>query len=314
MAEVNLFVRRPSSSVVPRPRFLSEEDEKAEETDRRRLHDLDGKIDELRRRRLALVQRVRELSQEQKALFDQRKDPHAVAERLHGEHQELGRKLSVLRGERDRARKKLEELVARAREVRAEVPPTERVRPDRVRQEIHDLEVRQQTQSLTLAEENALIDRMRERTKLLRDLEAHETMLKEHEKRRKEAEAAIVAGRSEVDRISQEYAHTRADREGKMAEIRSELERAGTIVAQMRGKALERRGLMEKLDASGRELGTIEGEARKILQSSRARRDEARAAVRAFAPRRGDRSTGDRAEARADARLEELLKRGKVSL
>ena len=99
-----------------------------------------------------------------------------------------------------------------------------------------------------------------------------------------------------------------------MAEIRSELERAGTIVAQMRGKALERRGLMEKLDASGRELGTIEGEARKILQSSRARRDEARAAVRAFAPRRGDRSTGDRAEARADARLEELLKRGKVSL
>ena len=202
MAEVNLFVRRPSSSVVPRPRFLSEEDEKAEETDRRRLHDLDGKIDELRRRRLALVQRVRELSQEQKALFDQRKDPHAVAERLHGEHQELGRKLSVLRGERDRARKKLEELVARAREVRAEVPPTERVRPDRVRQEIHDLEVRQQTQSLTLAEENALIDRMRERTKLLRDLEAHETMLKEHENRPKVPEAAIVAGRSLGDRIS----------------------------------------------------------------------------------------------------------------
>lgn len=263
---------------------------------------------------MALVEKVRELSAEQKKLFDARQEPQDVAERLHAEHQELGRRLSALRNERDRARHHLDELVARAREVRAEISPSERVRPDRVRKEIQELESRQQTHALPLAEENALIDRLRERTRFLKELEAHETVLKEHEKRRKEAEAAILAGRAEIDRLTQEWGTTRAAREKRMDEIRGELVRAGTIVAQIREKALVRRELMKKLDEAGRELDGLDFEARKILAASRTRREEARAAMRTFAPRRSDRGPTDRADQRADARLEELLKRGKVSL
>ncbi len=299
---------------MPTRSFLSEEADQEERDGRERLREIDGKIDVLRGRRLALVEKVRELSSEQKKLFDVRQEPQAVAERLHAEHQELGRRLSTLRNDRDRARHHLDELVARAREVRAEMSPSERIRPDRVRKEIKELVARQQTSALPLAEENALIDRLRERTRLLHDLEAHESVLKEHEQRRKEAEAAVLAGRAEIDRLNQEWTATRAGRDKKMEEIRAELLRAGTIVAQIREKALARRELMQKLDVAGRELDGLDTEARKILAASRARREEARAAMRTFAPRRSDRAPGDRAEARADARLEELLKRGKVSL
>ena len=299
---------------MPVRSFLSEEADNEEREDRQRLREIDGKFDQLRARRMALVEKVRELSAEQKKLFDARQEPQAIAERLHAEHQELGRRLSTLRSERDKARHQLDELVARAREVRAEMSPTERVRPDRVRKEIQELEARQQTTALPLAEENALIDRLRERTRFLKDLEAHEAVIKEHEKRRKEAEAAILAGRAEVERLGKEWSDTRAAREKKMEEIRAELLRAGTIVAQIREKALARRELMEKLDVSGRELDALDREARKILAASRARREEARVAIRTFAPRRSERPATDRADARADQRLEELLKRGKVSL
>ena len=300
---------------VPTRSFLSEEADKEEREDRYRLREIDGKVDQIRARRMALVDKVRELSAEQKKLFDARKDPQTVAEKLHAEHQELGRRLASLRSERDKARHRLEELVARAREVRAEMSPSERVRPDRVRKEIEELEVRQQTQSLTLREENALIDRLRERTKLLHELEAHETVIREHENRRKEAEAAILAGRAEVERLNREWIETRAARDKKMEEIRAELQKAGTIVAQIREKALARREVMEKLDALGREFDGLDKEARRILAASRTRREEARAAIRSFAPRRGgERGGNERVEARADARLEELLKRGKVSL
>lgn len=299
---------------MPTRSFLSEEADNEEREGRIRLREIDGKIDQLRARRMALVEKVRELSAEQKKLFDARQEPQIVAEKLHAEHQEMGHRLSALRSERDRARHHLDELVARAREIRAEISPTERVRPDRVRKEIQELEARQQTTALPIAEENALIDRMRERIKLLHDLEAHEAVLQEHEKRRKEAEAAILAGRAEVERLSKEWTDTKAARDRKMEEIRAELVRAGTIVAQIREKALARRELMQKLDASGRELDALDAEARTILAASRARREEARAAIRTFAPRRSDRAPSDRADARADARLEELLKRGKVSL
>ena len=242
--------------------FLSEDAEKEEREDRHRLREIDAKIDRLRGQRLALVEKVRALSAEQKELFDARKEPQVVAERLHREHQELGRRLSALRSERDRARHHLDELVARAREIRAEVAPGDRVRPDRVRKEIQELEARQQTRALPLAEENALIDRLRERTRFLHDLEARESVLREHEQRRKEAEAAILSGRAEVERIGQEWTATRSARDQKMTEIRTELERAGRIVAQIREKALARRELMQALDRSGRAQDGLDDEAR----------------------------------------------------
>ncbi len=298
---------------MPSRAYLSEEAQQEERDDRDRLRELDGKIQLLRQRRLALVGRVRELSGEQKYLFDARQQPQEKVEALHEEHRELGNAFARARSERDRARVHLDEVLARAREVRSEINPTERVRPDRVRKEIADLELRQQTHALPVDEENVLIARLRERTKFLHEIEARESVLAEHEVKRKEAEAAVQTAREAVRRLSEEMDRLRAARDAKMAEIRSTLVMAGGVVAQIREKAGARREVMKKLDALGRELEGLEVEARKILSASRHRQDEARAAARRYAPRRGAPGPAE-GPAHADAKLEELLKRGKITL
>lgn len=297
---------------MPSRAYLSEQAEEEERTDRDRLHEIDAKIDLLRRRRMALIDRVRELSSEQKTLFDARQAPQTLVERLDQEHRDLGRTMARLRTERDKARSHLDEVVARAREVRAEIAPGDRVRPDRVRKEIADLVARQETHALPLDEENALIDRVRERSRFLKELEARESLIEEHERRRKEAEAAVKTAREELVRINDEANKARADRDARMIQIRSELVKAGSVVAQIREKAAARREVMQKLDAMGRELDGLDHEARGILAASRDRREEARAAARNFSPHRG-RGEGAQTE-HADARLEELLKRGKITL
>ncbi|MGI0139644.1 MAG: hypothetical protein ACREBT_00605 [Thermoplasmata archaeon] len=299
---------------MPSRAYLSEQAQEEERKDRDRLDEIDGKIRLLSHRRVALIDRVRELSAEQKKLFDARQTPQDLVERLHEEHRELGRTVARLRKERDTARSHLDELVARAREIRAEVAPGDRVHPERVRKEIADLVARQQTHALPLAEENALIDRVRERTRFLKELEAREAMLHEHERRRAEAEVAVRAGRAELERLTAESGRARAERDARMVSIRSELVRAGGVVAQIREKATARRDVMGKLDAIGRELDGLDREARGILAASRGRRDEAREAARAYSPRRGTARSDPSHTDHADQRLEELLKRGKITL
>ena len=298
---------------MPSRAYLSEEAIQEERETRDRLREIDGKIRLLRDRRLALVDRVRELSAEQKALFDTRQIPQEKVERLHEEHRTLGRALAQLKSERDRARSRLDEAVARAREIRAEVNPAERVRPERIRKEIADLEAHQQTNALSLDEENALIARLRERTKLLKEVEAREAVLAEHEKKRRDAEAAVKAAREEVQTRTQDLEKARVERDRKMDEIRSELVRAGSVVAQIREKAAARREVMQKLDALGREMAALESEGRRLWLASRDRQQEARAAARAYGPGRS-RLGGSHPPDRTDQKLEELLKRGKVTL
>ncbi len=298
---------------MPSRAYLSEEAIQEERETRDRLREIDGKIRLLRDRRLALVDRVRELSAEQKALFDTRQIPQEKVERLHEEHRALGRALAQLKSERDRARSRLDEAVARAREIRAEINPAERVRPERIRKEIADLEVHQQTNALSIDEENALIVRLRERTKFLKEVEAREAVIAEHEKKRRDAEAAVKAAREEVQKRTQDLEKARFERDRKMDEIRSELVRAGSVVAQIREKAAARREVMQKLDALGREMAALESEGRRLWLASRDRQQEARAAARAYGPARS-RLGGSHPPDRTDQKLEELLKRGKVTL
>ncbi len=298
---------------VPSRAYLSEEAIREERETRERLREIDGKIRLLRDRRLALVGRVRELSAEQKALFDARQVPQEKVERLHEEHRLLGRTLAQLRSERDRARSRLDEAIARAREIRAEINPAERVRPERIRKEIAELEARQQTSALSIDEENALIARLRERSKFLKEIEAREAVIAEHEKKRRDAEAAVQAARAEVEQRTQDLERARVERDRKMDEIRSELVRAGSVVAQIREKAGARREIMQKLDALGREMMELESEGRRLWLASKERQREARAAARAYGPG-GSRPGGPHAPDRTEEKLEELLKRGKVTL
>ncbi len=304
---------RNSVGVSPRP-LLSDEEERADRDDRDRLRALDTKLDGMFRRRQEMVASLRQITSEQRSLYDRRRAPQEEVELLYEEHGRLGKRLAELRSERDRARGGVEDAIIRRRELKLTIGPTETLRPEALKREIADLELKQQTTALPIDEENALIARLRERSRALKDAEAHASVAAERERVRKEADAAVLAARAELERLSKEMDATRALRDQKMAEVRQKLESAGSLIAEMRMKGQARAETMTRLDALGREMAVLEKEGRDILARSRARRDEARRTLREFSPRGHGRTSEDLLANAAEAHLEELLKRGKVTL
>ncbi len=270
----------------PRP-LLSDDEEQAERDDREKLRSIDAKLDALFRRRGDLMAQARSISGEQRALFDRRQDPQAEVERLYDEHGRLGGRLAELRRERDAARRRLETAVIHRRELTLQLGPGDRIRPDAIRKEIADLEHRQQTTALSIEDENALIARLRQRARDLKDVEARTAVIAQHDQQRKEADQAILAARAEVERLAKELEATKAERDRAMAAVREKLAAAGGILADLRAKGRARADLMEKVYAVSREMDGLEREGRELLQRSRSRRDEARRTLREYGRGRG---------------------------
>jgi uncharacterized coiled-coil DUF342 family protein len=302
----------PLRFVPPRP-VLSDEEDAQERDAQTRLRSIDARLNSLDAKRRELIVEMRRLSSEQKALYDRRQGPQEEVEQLYGQHGDLGRRAIELRHERDAARRRFEEAVIALRELRLTIGPGERLRPDQIKREIAQLEHRQQTNVLKLEEENELIKHLRQRHKDLLTAEAQTQVVADHETRRKEAEARVLAARADVERLGAEAAKTRSERDAKMGEVRAKLVTAGGLVAELRAKGKARAEVMEKIDGISREMAELDREGRKTLGEMRARRDEARKTVRAYAPGRGGppRSIVD---STADAQLQELLKRGKITL
>ncbi|MCI4372122.1 MAG: hypothetical protein L3K02_00535 [Thermoplasmata archaeon] len=298
---------------MPPRAILSEEEEQQDRDDRDKLQEMEKKFRSLETRRGTLIEEMHRLSSEQKSLYDRRQAPQQEVERIYDDHGALGKKLMELRSAREKARRHMEAAVVAVRELRLTFPATERVRPEQLKREIADLEHKQQTSALPLEEENALVDRIRERTRELKSAETRAATVAEHEKQRKEADARVRACRAEVDRLGAEFAQAKADRDAMMASIRTKLEAAGSMVAEMRAKGKARAELMEKIDGMSREMATLDQEARRIFGEGRARREEAQRTLRAYTRPRG-RTHDEVASNVADAQLQELLKRGKITL
>ncbi|MGI0155567.1 MAG: hypothetical protein ACREDE_05480 [Thermoplasmata archaeon] len=296
----------------PHP-VLSDDQEERERADQTRLRAIDARLTTLERQRHDLIAEMRKLSGEQKALYDQRQTPQIEVERLYDEHGTLGRQISDLRRQREAARHALEEAVIAFRELRLSFAPGERMRPDQIRREIAQLEHRQQTSALSLEKENELIAHLRLRYRDLQSAEAQTKVVADHELQRKEAESRVAAARADVERLGQEAARTRSARDTKMGEVRAKLVAAGGLVAELRAKGRTRADVMAKIDGLSREMNELDREGRRLLGELRARRDEARKTVRAYAPGRS-RPAASAVETAADAQLQELLKRGKITL
>ncbi|MCI4364914.1 MAG: hypothetical protein L3K10_02475 [Thermoplasmata archaeon] len=292
---------------------LSEEEEQKDRDDRDRLHAMEGKFRSLETRRGALIDEMHRLSSEQKALYDRRQAPQQEVERIYDEHGALGKKLNDLRTAREKARRHLDAAMIALRELRLSFPASERVRPEQLRKEIAELEHKQQTSAIPIDEENALVERIRERTRELKGAESRAAAIAEHEKQHKEAEARVRACRGEVDRLGAEFSQAKADRDAMMASIRTKLEAAGSLVAEMRAKGKARAELIEKIDGMSGEMATLDQEARRIFAEGRSRREEAQRTLRAYTRPRG-RSNDEVTTSLADAQLQELLKRGKITL
>jgi len=295
--------------------LLSEEAEQEEQKDRDRLRELRDKLHGLLDRRRLQLAEVRRLSDEQHRLYDARQPGAREVERIHEEYRELGQALAEARRLRDTARTRLDEAVIAVREFRASLPRGEPLRPEAIRREIVELEHAQQTRALTIAEENALIKRLRERVKLAEEAErTHQS----HEERRRQLgalEAAVTERRAEVQRLSGELDRLKGERESRMQSIRGRLEGAGKLVADLRETAKARSAAMDRLRDLSAQIDTLEQEGDRIMRNSRGRREEARQAIaeyrRSVRGPAGEKSSEQQA---ADRQLEELLKRGRVTL
>lgn len=293
--------------------MLSDEEEEREAATRTRLRELESKFRSLEERRRTLLDEMRRLSAEQKELYDRRQAPQAEVERLYAEHGELGPQLAATRRSIEAARRHLDAAVAGLRELRAGFPPIDRLHPAQLKREIAELELRQQTSALPLDEENALIARLRERSRDLKAAEARVAVVAEHERLRKEAEGRVTACRAEVDRLVQLLHSTRQERDAKMDAVRARLVDAGRGVAELRAKGKARAEVMDQVDRLSGEMAAVDREAHQLIGESRARREEARRTVRTYS-RGAHRSTEDMLASTAEAQLEELLKRGKITL
>jgi chromosome segregation protein len=293
--------------------LLSDEEEREDRDDRDKLRSLDAKLRSLFDRREELIVEVRKISSEQKSIYDRRQVPQAEVERLYEEHHQLGRRIAELRTARETARKKVEESVVRVREVRLSFAPGERVRPEQIRKEIAELELRQQTRALPLDEENALIALLRQRSQELKQAEARTAVVASHQQQLKEAEAALTAAREEFVLRGKELTAAKSERDSKMVAVREKLEVAGGLIASLREKGRSRSELISKIDGISREMDGLEREARQLIAKSRSRREQARRMLRAYSHTRGPPSE-ELLATTAEAHLEELLKRGKVTL
>ncbi len=261
---------------MPSRALLSEQWQREDREERDRLRQLEGRLNTLLDQRHALIGQVRALSAKQKDLYNRRQVPQAEVERLHDEFGQLGKHLSELRSGCEKARQKLEESVVRRRELVLTFERSERQNPEQLKREIAELELRQQTRALPIEDENALIAELRSKAKELQHIESRKAIALEHEKQRREAEEAIVAARLEVDRLVEEMAKARADRDKHMVDIRAKLEAAGAMVAEMRTAGRARAELMTQVDTVSREIAEVEKEGRELLARSRTRREDAR--------------------------------------
>jgi len=298
---------------VPPRALLSDEEEREDRDDREKLRSLDGKLRTLFDQREELIVDVRKISSEQKAIYDRRQVPQAEVEKLYEEHHQLGRRIAELRTAREAARKKVEEAVVQVREARLSFAPGERVRPDQIRKEIAQLELRQQTRALPLEEENALIALLRQRSQELKQAEARTAVVAAHQQKLKESETALTTAREEFLLRGKELAAAKTERDSKMVAVREKLEVAGGLIATLREKGRSRSDLISKIDAISREMDALEREARQLIAKSRTRREQARRMLRAYSHTRGPPSE-ELLATTAEAHLEELLKRGKVTL
>ncbi len=308
---------------------LSEEAEREEREDRDRFYALETKLRELRSRRSRLLDEVHHLSDQQRALYEARQPLQAKVEDAHAEHRDLGHQLSELRRQRDAARGRMDEALAAVRSFAPVGPPDEHargepargehargepMRPEQIRREIQQLELRQQTTALPLTEENALIGHLRELTARLADAEKNRAKFEEHEKRRRELEEALRARRAEVDHLAAESARLRTERDRRMESMRAHLVEVGRLLTVMREKARARGEAMGRLDGLQREVVDLEREMDRLVARSRGRQREARATLREYSrPSRANEVEGAYAR-NAEAQLEELLKRGKITL
>ncbi len=129
------------------------------------------KLESLIQRRDAANAEAAAFRQERDLLNDQRKDVAAQVRALREERDAFVKEMRVHRDRRNELQAKARELIELKRKVRDAMHPSIRGDVERLRKEVKELEMRQQTTHMKLDEENALLDDLRGKLRELKELE-----------------------------------------------------------------------------------------------------------------------------------------------
>jgi uncharacterized coiled-coil DUF342 family protein len=294
--------------------LLSEEAGDEERKARETRIAAEQKLDSLRAHRRDLFLTVNRLSEEVMDLQRRRQSLNDEVQNWHSTFKALGDKQRTLKDARTRLMDQLDELMEALHQKKSSMPQGS-PRHKSLASEIAQMEKEQQTKVMSLKEENALIDRIRQLRLKLADAEKVEAKWME-------AEKATSALKSDADALRQKIAQTnaemnklRAQRDEIMAKVKGHLAEIGHVLTEIRSKGKARSELLDKVKQSGEEIAEMGKKVLDLSHESRRRIDEAR---RNYVEH-GEtvRKTFLAKEARersADENLTNLLKNGKVEL
>lgn len=305
------------TTVAARLRYLSEEQEQKDRDLRQEIYSAEQRLNNLKQRRADLLALARRLGEEALTLQERRGPLYEQVEGHHQQYRDLGRQQAELRAQRDKARARVEELLnelQRGRERRKDSDP--RVRPERLVQEIAQLERRQQTSVMTLKEENALITRIRELRGQLSQAEKAEAVWKMEDQSQQGVRDELARSRQLVDELNAKLETVRMERQKVLDQIKGSLVEIGHLVGEIRARGKARSETLEKVDALGLEIRELERSVMGKIHESRELNQEARRTLTDH--NRAVRGAGHHEEeARqrtADANLRTLFQKGKIEL
>ncbi len=303
--------------VAARLRWLSEEQEQKDRDLREEIHSAEQKLYNLKDRRGDLLALARRLGDEALTLQDRRGPLYEEVEQYHQRYRDLGRRQAEVRAQRDKARARAEELISelqRGRERHRDSDP--RPRPDRLSQEIAQLERRQQTSVMTLKEENALITRIRELRGQLSQAEKAEAVWKMEDQSQQGARDELARARQLADELNGKFEELRGERQKVLDQVKGRLVEIGHLVGEIRARGKARSEALQKADALGLEIRELERSVMGKIQDSRQLNQEARRTLEDH--NRAVRGAGHREEEvrhrTAEDNLRTLFQKGKIEL
>lgn len=303
--------------MAARLRWLSEEEEERARGLRDEIRNAEQKLYQMKERRADLLALARRIGDEALTLQESRQPKYEEVERLHQEYRELGFQLQSLRNERDKARARVEELLGEIREKRSLARDrTPRIRPERISQEIAQLEKRQQTSVMTVKEENALIAHIRELRGQLTEAQKSEAAWKMEDQTQQGVKDELQRARQQAEELQQKFEALRQHREQVMVQVKERLVEVGHLVGEIRARGKARAETLEKVDALSNEIRELERSVMGKINESREIQYEARRAIemqnRSVRP--GSPQEEELRRRSAEQNLRALFQKGKIEL
>lgn len=295
--------------------LLTEEEEEKERKSFDEIRSAEQKLRGMKDRRGDLLATARRLGEEAMDLQARRGPLYDGVEEAHAKFRDLGHKQSEVRHERDKLRARIEEILSVLKHNKSSHPSPDRPRPDQIAREIALLERRQQTTVMDVKEENELIKRMRQLRGTLTEAEKADVAWKAVDETAQGLREELGKARHRVEDLSKTIDDIRVQRDALMAKVKTDLQEAGHLVAEIRAKGKARSEVLDKVGEVSKQIDEAESSVMGLRRESFARRDEARQTLRDH--NQSIRNTfrgSDVIERHAEANLQALLKKGKIEL